>query len=217
MASLELRRFTQKVDLPLEQCRAEWRGEMSDYYFDIETYSKTPKPDFNNDEIIAITYQQIDSRTGEAKGELNILKSWESSEREILQKFSPIFNPEKKWDFVPIGCNLSFDFTSLILRWKEMGIKVNARNLFAERLYIDIQPLLIIFNGGSIRGATLEKFAGKQYSGSMVKEWYEKKDYPAIQEYIEDEVDKFLGLYQFLIQRLPGVWLEFAKGCKIVV
>ena len=32
---------------------------MSDYYFDIETYSRTAKPNFNNDEIIAITYQQI--------------------------------------------------------------------------------------------------------------------------------------------------------------
>jgi DNA polymerase elongation subunit (family B) len=190
---------------------------MADYYFDIETYSKTPKPDFNNDAIIAITYQQIDSRTGEAKGKLNILKSWETSEKEILQKFYPIFNPEKKWDFVPIGCNLSFDFTSLILRWKKMGIEVSARNLFAERSYIDIQPILIMLNKGSFNGAKLEKFAGKRYSGSEIKEWYEKKDYLAIQEYIEDEVHKFLRLYRFLIQRLPGVWLEFAKECKIVV
>lgn len=190
---------------------------MSDYYFDIETYSKTPRPDLNNDEIIAITYQQIDSRTGEAKGELNMLKSWESSEKEILEKFHPIFNPENRWDFVPIGCNLSFDFASLIFRWKKMGIEVNARNLFAERPYIDMQPILIILNGGSIKGATLERFTGKQHAGSEVKEWYEKKDYLVIQEYIQDEVDKFLRLYQFLIQRLPGVWLEFAKEFEIVI
>ena len=190
---------------------------MSDYYFDIETYSKTPEPDFNEDEIIAITYQQIDSRIGEPRGKLNILKSWESSENETLQIFYPIFNPEKKWDFVPIGCNLSFDFTSLIYRWRKIGMEVNARNLFAEHPYIDIQPILIMFNRGSIKGATLEKFSGKRYSGSKVKEWYENKDYPAIQSYIEDEADKFLKLYQFLIQRLPDVWLEFAKESKIVI
>jgi hypothetical protein len=190
---------------------------MSDYYFDIETYSKTPEPDFSNDEIIAITYQQIDSRTGEAKGKLNILKSWESSEKEILQKFYPIFNPERKWDFVPIGCNLSFDFTSLIYRWRKIGMEVNVRNLFAEHPYIDIQAVLILCNRGSIKGATLEKFAGKRYPGSKVMEWYEGKDYLAIQEYIEDEVDKFLNLYRFLIQRLPGVWLEFAKESKIAI
>lgn len=190
---------------------------MSDYYFDIETYSKTPNPDFNNDEIIAITYQQIDSRTGEVKDRLNILKSWESSEREILEEFYPIFNPEDKWKFTPIGCNLSFDFTSLIFRWKKIGITVNARNLFAERPYIDIQPILIMFNQGLFRGATLEKYAGKQYSGSKVIEWYQKKDYAAIQGYIENEVDRFLNLYQFMVKRLPSIWLEFARDAKMII
>jgi DNA polymerase elongation subunit (family B) len=190
---------------------------MSDYYFDIETYSRTPTPDLNNDPIIAITYQQMDSRTGEAKGKLNILKSWESSETEILQEFYPIFNPEDKWKFMPIGCNLSFDFTSLIYRYGKMNIKINVRNLFAEHPYIDIQPILIMFNKGSLRGATLEKFAGKQSSGIKVIEWYERKDYLAIQNYIEDEANKFLKLYQFLAQRLPSVWLEFAKESKIII
>jgi DNA polymerase elongation subunit (family B) len=190
---------------------------MSDYYFDIETYSKTKDPDFSNDEIIAITYQQIDSRTGEVKGKLNILKSWESSEKEILQRFCPIFNSEKKWDFVPIGFNLSFDFTSLVYRWRKIDIKVNAKSLFAQRAYIDIQPIVIMFNKGSFSGANLEKFAGKRHSGSKVREWYERKDYPAIQDYIEDEADRFLKLYQFSVQRLPDVWLEFAKEFNIVI
>ena len=190
---------------------------MSDYYFDIETYSRTPKPNFNNDEIIAITYQQIDSRTGEAKDKLNILKSWESSEIEILQEFYTIFNPDEKWKFIPIGCNLSFDFTSLICRWRKIDIKVNAKNLFAEHPYIDIQPILIMFNKCSFSGATLEKFAGKRYPGSKVIEWYDKKDYLAIQGYIEDEADRFLKLYQFLVQRLPSIWLEFAKETKIII
>lgn len=190
---------------------------MSDYYFDIETYSKTPVPDFGNDQIIAITYQQIDSRTGEPKDKLNILKSWESSEKDILQKFYPIFSPEEKWKFIPIGCNLSFDFTSLIYRWRKIDIKVNARNLFAEHPYIDIQPILIFFNNGILNGASLDRFSGKHYPGSKVSEWYAKKDFRTIQDYIEDEAYSFLQLYQFLVNRLPGIWLEFAKEKKIIV
>lgn len=145
--------------------------EMPDYYFDIETYSKTQSPDFVNDEIIAITYQQIDSRTGEVKGELNILKSWESSEKNILQRFYTIYNPREKWKFIPIGCNLSFDFTSLIYRFRNVNIEVNVRSLFTEHPYIDIQPILIMFNRGSFKGATLDKFTGKQHSGAYIKEW----------------------------------------------
>jgi len=190
---------------------------MSDYYLDIETCSRTQRPDFTNDAIIAISYQQIDSRTGEAKGKLNILKSWESSEEEILQEFHPIFNPEEKWGFIPIGCNLSFDFTTLIYRFKKIGIAINARNLFAEHPYIDIQPILIMFNRGSFKGAALEKFTRKRYPGSKIIEWYDKKDYRAIQDYIEDEAASFLELYKFLVRRLPDVWLEFAKEFQIII
>jgi len=118
---------------------------------------------------------------------------------------------------VPIGYNLAFDFTNLVYRWRKIDIRVNAESLFAQHAYIDIQPIVIMFNKGSFSGATLDKFAGKRYPGSKIKEWYEKEDYLAIQEYIRDEVDKFLRLYQFLVQRLPDVWLEFAKECKIVV
>ena len=190
---------------------------MADYYLDIETYSKSQYPDFNNDEIIAITYQQIDSRTGEKRGELNILKSWDSSETKILETFYPIFDLEDRWKFIPIGCNLSFDFTSLIYRWRKIGININAKHLFTEHPYIDIQPILIMFNKGSFQGASLEKFAGKQCSGYRVIDWYEKKDYLAIQNYIEDEANKFLKLYQYLIQKLPDIWLDFAKENKFIV
>jgi len=190
---------------------------MADYYFDIETYSKTPSPSFDNDEIIAITYQQIDSRTGQAKDKLCVLKAWESSEADILQKFYTVFSPQEKWKFVPIGFNLSFDFTSLLYRWRKTGTQLNAKGLFAERPYIDIQPILLMFNKGSFGGCTLEKYAGKKSSGSKVAEWYESKDYPAIQNYIEDEAFCFLRLYRFLVQRLPSVWLEFAKESGIIV
>ena len=61
---------------------------MSDYYLDIETYQPNPETDFYNDKIIAITYRQIDCRTGETKGNLNILKSWEPQRRRYSNSFT---------------------------------------------------------------------------------------------------------------------------------
>ena len=190
---------------------------MSDYYFDIETNPTGDKPDFKNDEILTIQFQQIDIKTGEIKGELNILKSWESSERDILKKFYSIFSPEDVWKFVPVGFNLSFDFFSLLYRWREIGITVQPKILFSEHPHLDVKPIVVMFNKGSFKGANLEKFIGKSHSGLKVSEWYAKEDYDSIQEYIEDEADRFIKFYQFLMQRLPGVWLEFAKEHKIII
>ena len=190
---------------------------MSEYYFDIETKPKEEKIDYKNDEILTIQFQPIDSGTGEKEGDLTILKSWESSERDILERFHSIFSPEDVWKFIPIGCNLSFDFFSLLYRWRRIGIDVQPKILFSGHPYIDIKSILVIFNSGSFKGATLGKFIGKQYSGLKVSEWYAEKDYASIQKYIEDEAEGFIKLYQFLIQRLPSVWLEFAKESKIII
>lgn len=188
---------------------------MSDYYFDIETNPSMPAPE-PDDEILTIQFQQIDIRTGEIKGELNILKSWESSEKDILEKFYSIFNPEAPWNFVPVGCNLSFDFFGLLYRWRKIGINISPKILFREHPYIDIKPILVLFNKGAFSGAKLGKFIGKTDSGIKVAEWYKEKDYAPIQKYIEDEANRFISLYQFLVQRLPDIWLEFAKAHKLI-
>jgi hypothetical protein len=165
---------------------------------------------------VTIQFQRLDSRTGEKEGDLTILKSWESSEKDILGKFYSIFNPEDVWKFVPIGFNLSFDFFSLLYRWRRIGIEVQPKILFSEHPYIDIKSILVTFNRGLFKRANLEKFTGKQYSGLKVKEWYAEKDYASIQAYIEDEADRFIKLYRFLVQRLPYIWQEFAKDSGII-
>jgi len=189
---------------------------MPEYYLDIETDTRGLKPDYENDEILTIQFQRLESKTGEKEDDLTILKSWESSERDILERFYSIFSPNDSWKFVPIGYNLSFDFFSLYYRWKRIGIEVPLRILFDEHPYIDIKPILVIFNRGSFKGANLQKFTGKEHSGIEISEWYAKKDYAVIQEYIEDETDKFIKLYQFLKHKFPDMWLEFAKASKIL-
>ncbi len=162
-------------------------------------------------------FQRLDNRTGEKEGDWTILKSWESSEKDILERFYSIFSPEDVWKFVPVGCNLSFDFFSLLYRWRKIGIEVKPKILFSEHPYIDIKSILVIFNEGSFKGATLEKFIGKRDSGLRVSEWYAEKDYAAIQEYVEDEADRFIKLYQFLAQKMPGIWREFAKDSGNII
>ena len=179
--------------------------------------ARTEKPDFENDEIVVIAYQQIDSRTGEKKGRLSMLKSWESSELEVLRSCHELMAFGRKWDFVPIGFNLSFDFASLLLRWRKMGIQVNARMLFSERPYIDMQHVLLLCNSGSFSGCTLERFAGKKHSGKKVSEWLNENDYRAVEAYVEDEAERFIELYRFLVSRLPGVWSEFGREQGLVV
>ncbi|MFC2014738.1 hypothetical protein ACFLUP_01955 [Chloroflexota bacterium] len=190
---------------------------MPDYYFDIETNPGGQKPDFANDEILTIQFQRINGRTGQKEGDLTVLKSWESSEKDILEQFHSVFSPEDVWNFVPVGCNLSFDFFSLLYRWRRIGIEVEPKILFSQHPYIDIKSILVILNEGSFKGSNLGKFVGKRDSGLKVSEWYREKDYTRIQEYIEDEADRFIRLYQFFIQRLPGLWLEFAKESGITL
>jgi hypothetical protein len=190
---------------------------MADYYLDIETYTKD-KVDLTNDPIITINYQQIDSRNGQPKDELKILKTWESSEQIILKQFYEIFKPEDKYNFVPIGCYIStFDLPKLYYRWRSIGVTLSTTSLFFDHPYLDLKAVLVMLNGGTFKGANLEKFAGKVGSGSQVKELYEAKNYEAITEYVKGETESFLKLYQFLIQKMNPMWQEFAKQNGIIV
>ena len=58
---------------------------MTEYYFDIETTGWDPVVD----KIITIQWQKLSY--GRGVGPVNILKEWESSEKEILEEFLPRF------------------------------------------------------------------------------------------------------------------------------
>jgi len=60
---------------------------MAEYYFDIETYSPGEKPNPETDKIITIQFQRIDLKTGKPREKLEILKEWESSEKQIVTEF----------------------------------------------------------------------------------------------------------------------------------
>ena len=189
---------------------------MADYYLDIETYSPTKPIDFHKDPIISIAYQQIDSRSGETKSDLTILKSWETSEQDILKRFYEIFDINNRWAFIPVGCKLvDFDLIMLAIHWNKLGYKVNGSALY-NHPHIDIFPALLLCNGGIFKGCSLERLAGKQGSGGMVADWYVSKDYKALEGYIQGETASFLRLYSFLVNRMPSVWAEYGKEHDII-
>lgn len=184
---------------------------MPEYYLDTKTYCKSSQIDFKNDQIISITYQQMDSRTGATKGALQVLKSWESSEEDILKKFYNIFKPEEPWEFIPVGFNLPFDFNSLFMRWSEYGIANVSPLYFSSHPYIDLKHVALLCNGGTFKGCTLEKFTGQVYSGDKVMDLYAKKNFKAIEKYIKDEARCFVRWYGYLVFELPDDSLKFLK------
>lgn len=185
---------------------------MPEFYLDLETYSPVKPIDFNKDQIISIAYQQVNSKNGEVLTPLTILKSWESSEHDILKQFYEIFNISNRWHFIPIGYKLSdFDFIMLGKHWNKYGLKVNATELY-NHPYIDIYPVALLCNGGEFKGCSLHKLAGKQDTGSSIAKWYESKDYSKIEAYIKDEAQSFTKMYAFLVNKLPTIFKEFNNG-----
>lgn len=185
---------------------------MPEYYLDLETYSPTKPIDFQKDPIISITYQQINAKTGEILTPLTILKSWESSEEEILKQFYQTFNINNRWSFIPIGYKLAdFDFVMLGTHFNKYGMKTNAISLY-NHPYIDLYPVALLCNGGEFKGCSLEQMAGKQGNGSSIAEWYQSKNYNAIENYIKDEALSFTKLYSYLINKMPTLLKDFNKG-----
>ena len=85
---------------------------MVTYYLDLKSeFASDGKPDPNNDKIISISFVPFFDNSGRKKDELTILKSWESSEGDILKQFLDITgwqddNPDP-WRFVPSNFGLN--------------------------------------------------------------------------------------------------------------
>jgi len=166
---------------------------MSDYYFDVETKG-TPI----DSEVLTIQYQMTNSGSGLPKGDLVILKAWESSEKEIAQKFYDIFQPESEnpFIFVPIGENLTFDLMVMWNAWKRAGIEVSLEKLLYARPKIDIKSDLVRMCGGNFKGASLTMLLGNHVEGGEIPKWFEAKEYDKIESYVKAEAEEFLKYYK---------------------
>jgi hypothetical protein len=170
---------------------------LPEYYFDTETTGV----DFDKDEIITIQYQRLDGYTGKPLGNLNILKSWESSEEDILKQFLPNLTC-RPFDFIFVGKNLLFDFNMLNERLKHYNLgQIDLRSLSA-RVHLDIKPILVLMNGGNFKGYDKVIPKTNPTTNEVGPQLYRERKYGEIISYIEDEAKDFLKAYQVLKREL---------------
>lgn len=172
---------------------------MSYYYFDIETFGTAPTPRPAEDKLISIQFQELDPATGQPEAELTILKEWESSEKEVLQRFAPLVKP---WSFIPVGNNLNFDKSVLSLRCAVHGI---ALHNVEELPLIDLKSVFVILNRGQFKGSGMYNFTSKKTSGAVIGQYYAQKEYGKIETYIKEEAEAFIDFYQRCCKEFPRV------------
>ena len=182
---------------------------MTEYYLDIETHTTGQNPVPEQDKIITIQFQRIDLSTGIPSGELTILKEWESSEEQIVTEFyNRFFRGARVWDFIPVGHNLNFEWEFLMVKFeKYLGKKFTSRDFYYNRPCLDLKPILVLLNKGNFKGARLDAFTNKPVDGSVIKTYYENKQFPEIEQYIRIETEAFLEFLQKInsnVQKLVG-------------
>lgn len=182
---------------------------MANVYFDIETTGFNPKVD----KVITIQLQEIDS-SGKPRGQLVILKEWESSEKAILMDIHNQITGDDKWSFVPVGYNLIFDLSFLFERFKFHGLSVpmSLSHWFYDRPNIDIKHTLVMANQMNFKGSGLDQMTNKKTNGARVPEMYRMQDFEGIEEYVKQETESFLEVLQKLIKELPGIIKKTGNG-----
>lgn len=170
---------------------------MTEYYFDIETTGT----DFEKDEIITIQWQML-SFAGEPVGELNILKSWESSEKEILETFFPNLTCNR-WEFIFVGKHMGFDFAMLGQRLKHYNIGEFNLCCLQERVTLDIEPVLVLVNGGRFKGYQNCMPKTNPTENKDIPELYSNGKFDEIIQYIVDEAKDFTDAFQHLKKEMP--------------
>lgn len=171
---------------------------MSLYYLDIETTDLCPE----KSRIITIQYQELDYETGMPFGDVTILCEWESSEKDILERFimqTPIC-AENRFHFCPLGYNLFFE--DRFLRYKTRHHNLNVIELL-KHPHIDLHGTGIMMNCGKFKNSGLDKLTNKPSSGDLVPKLYAAKDYAGITSYVRDEAKSFIEWYTWLLDELP--------------
>lgn len=174
---------------------------MTEYYFDIETTGWDPA----EDKIITIQWQRLSY--GKGVGPVNILKEWESSEKEILEEFLPKIHCDNYWDYIFVGDNLLFEFNFLNERLKRYGLKGMDLDHCTERPFINLKNTLVLMNDGQFRGYTDILNQNATIDNTEIPGLYENEEYDKIEEYIVEEAESFTDLFSKLKKSLPNIQL----------
>jgi hypothetical protein len=160
--------------------------------------------DFDTDEIITIQWQRLNGFTGEPIGDLNILKRWESSEKDIIESFLPNFKC-KPFDFIFIGKNLLFDFCLLDKRIRKHRLGEFDMRWLYGRCSLDLKPLLVLMNKGNFVGYDKVLPKTNPLTNDKIPELFKNEKFPEIIQYIKDEAMDFIRAYKVFKREVPSL------------
>jgi uncharacterized protein YprB with RNaseH-like and TPR domain len=177
-----------------------------EYYFDTETTGTDP----TKHKIITIQWQLLDRSSGEPVGELQILKEWESSEKEILKEFLPKIQCDYRWNFIAIGKNLLFDFNFLDKRIEKWGLTDFRRFDLAycqDRVFLDLKHPIVLMNNSQFVGynEVLDKDGSLEGVNAKMKELYDNEKYDEIIDYIKKEAGITIEAFKMLKKHMPSL------------
>jgi len=168
------------------------KDELRFFYFDTETTGFEPASCL----LLTTQFQQI-SGEGEPLGELIIHKSWETSEKDIVEKVHHAIFSRNKWNFIFVGFNLIFDLRFLFGKFKQYGLKAPELSEFIyDHPIFDIKPFAIMLNNMKFFGSTLSSCTEKSCEGKEVPAWFVRKEYQKIEDYIKMETEAFLKTFR---------------------
>jgi hypothetical protein len=184
--------------------------------------------DPRRDKIVTIQFRRLsDLKPGEV-APLTVLREWEhpQGEKGILAEFAKRTGYySNKWACVMVGFNLDFEKSWLWskgIRYGHITAKLGMADPHEfERPCIDLQHWAYLANANAKRppeamgetpnmfyGASLSNYSRKRGSGSYVTELYHQRRHAAIEDYVQQEADSFLELWNTLIETVPKHWLS---------
>jgi hypothetical protein len=145
---------------------------------------------------VTVQYQPLADDLS-AVGPFQVIAEWEWGEKQVIQMALDKGVLEPTWDFVPIGNRLRFDLTFLVERatkWKLIEWdSAKLKYFWYTKPYVDLGPILVMLNRGSLSGSGLHNFSDKE-SGAHVPKMYREGHFPEIIDYVTRERDAAIDL-----------------------
>lgn len=154
------------------------------YYLDLETYGEAESPDPKRDEIICAIFCAIDAATGRQLQEPVLLKSWESSEEEIVRTLAGRMLDRPPFDFVPVGFAILYDLWFLKHKFNAYLDAGLDDRFYLDRPYVDLKQVMV-FSRGKFKGVRLGP------EGNPVQDWYKYGDYSSIERHTLLKLERF--------------------------
>lgn len=166
-------------------------------YFDIETFSENGFK-AGTTKIISIQYRDFD-------GNYKMLKEWESSEADILQKFFTDLKMMKREDFLMlVGHNvLRFDIPMIIRRMVANGIESvdDLEDFFHNVFVVDTMQCMLPFNSMRFKGLNTEEISRRlgitvpHHRNTEIESFYRNREFRKIEQHALADIDFVQDLY----------------------